>query len=127
MALFDKSDSAELVVLSLLAEETSYGYKLTKDAAARTEGQFRLTPGVLYPLLKQLESEGLIASTWEEVRAEESDGSEPGRKRKWYKLSAKGRKRLAQRTAAHRAYTAIMGSFLGGAPGGTGGSAREGA
>lgn len=113
MALFDKNDSAELVVLSLLSEGTSYGYKLTKDAAARTEGQLRLTPGVLYPMLKQLEEDRLIVSSWEEVRAEATGEDEPGRKRKWYTLSAKGRKRLEQRTTAHRAYMAIIGAFLG--------------
>ncbi len=35
-----------------------------------------------------------------------------GRKRKWYRLSATGRRRLAQRVAAHRAYQALIDSFL---------------
>jgi len=113
MALLDKNDSAELVVLSLLAEGPSYGYLLGKEAAARTDGALRLTPGVLYPLLKQLERDGLIASNWEEVKADDAGPDEPGRKRKWYRLSAKGRKRLEQRVAAHRAYTALINVFLG--------------
>lgn len=116
MPLFDKSDSAELVVLSLLAEGDKYGYLLTKDAAARSEGMLRLTPGLLYPLLKQLEQDGLILSSWEEVKADDADPDEPGRRRKWYKLSAKGRKRLEQRIDAHRAYTALIGAFLGSTP-----------
>jgi len=115
MALFAKFDPAQLVVLSLLAEGQSYGYQLTKDAAARSEGAVRLTPGVLYPLLRELEERGLITSSWEEVRG--TDAAGPGRKRKWYRLSATGRKQLSQSISAHRAYTAVIDAFLGRAPG----------
>ena len=116
MSLFDKADSAELVVLSLLAQGPSYGYLLTKEAARRSDGRLRLSPGVLYPLLKQLETDGLILSSWEEVKADRSEPDEPGRRRKWYRLSAKGRKRLDQRVAAHQAYTTLIGAFLSPAP-----------
>jgi len=111
-------DPAELVILSLLAEGPRYGYALAKEAAARSDGQFRLTPGVLYPLLKELEGQGLIASSWETVRSEradEDDDAERGRRRKWYRLSPKGRRRLAQRIAAHRAYRAVIDLFIPGA------------
>ncbi len=112
MALFDKNDSAELVVLSLLGEGPNYGYLLSKEAAARTDGQLRLTPGVLYPLLKQLERDGLISSSWEEVKAERAEPDDAGRRRKWYRLSAKGRKRLEQRVEAHKAYTTLIAAFV---------------
>src|SRR3954465_4032920 len=101
----DKSDSAELVVLSMLAEGEKYGYMLSKEAAAKSDGKLRLTPGVLYPLLKELETQGLITSSWEEVKSDRSDDQDgEGRKRKWYRLAAKGRKRLTQRIEAHNAY-----------------------
>ena len=117
MAFTDKSDSAELVVLSLLAEGEKYGYMLSKEAASKSDGKLRLTPGVLYPLLRELETQGLITSTWEEVRSERSDDYQgEGRKRKWYRLSAKGRKRLNQRIDAHRAYRAIIDAFIGKRP-----------
>ena len=85
-------DDMELVVLSLLAESPRYGYAVSKELGVRSEGRVRLTPGVLYPLLKELESAGLIQGTWEEVRADE-EGDGEGRKRKWYRVTAKGRKR----------------------------------
>lgn len=107
----ESRDSAELVVLSLLADGRSYGYAISKAVAARSEGQVRLTPGVLYPLLKSLETDGLIASSWEAVKAEDSEGE--GRKRKWYKVTAKGRKRLEQRLAAHRRYRALIDTLIG--------------
>lgn len=107
-------EPAELVVLSLLGEGASYGYAISKEVAGRSGGEVRLTPGVLYPLLKSLEADGLIASSWEAVRAEPGEGE--GRKRKWYRLTAKGRKRLAHRLEAHRRYRALMDTLLGGGP-----------
>lgn len=109
-------DHAELVILSLLEDGSKYGYAISKEVAARSEGMLRLTPGVLYPLLKALEAEGLIASTWEEVKADDADPDDAGRRRKWYRLSAKGRKRLAQRVAAHRAWRAVIDAFIGERP-----------
>ena len=107
-------DSSELVVLSLLADGPQYGYALTKEAAARSGGSVRLTPGVLYPLLRALETQGLVVASWEEVKAGDAEEEAAGRKRKWYKLSAKGRRRLEQRIAAHRAYRTIIDAFIGG-------------
>jgi DNA-binding PadR family transcriptional regulator len=110
--------SADVLVLSVLADGPLYGYAITKRVAGLSDGQIRLTPGVLYPLLHQLEEEGLLVASWDEVQSEDNDGSKSGRRRKWYRLSAKGRKRLAQRAAAHRAYHALMESFLPEASGG---------
>lgn len=108
-----KADPAELVVLSLLADEPLYGYLITKKAAARSEGAFNLTPGVLYPLLKRLERQGLVTSSWEEIRSERAEEDATGRRRKWYRLSAKGRKRLEASIQAHREYQRALNAFLG--------------
>lgn len=112
MILFDTPEPGELVVLSLLAEGRKYGYMLSKEAAARSEGRLRLTPGALYPLLKQLERQGLIASTVEEIKAEDADPDASGRKRKWYRLTPKGKRRLEQRVQAHRTWRGILDAFL---------------
>ena len=104
--------AADLVVLSVVADGPLYGYAITKQVTAKSGGSIRLTPGVLYPLLHQLEKSGLLLSSWETVQAPDNDDAERGRKRKWYRLSAKGRKRLAQRVAAHRAYQTMIESFL---------------
>lgn len=114
MAVFDwKGDSAELVVLSLLADGPQYGYAISKEVALRSDGRLRLTPGVLYPLLKDLETQGLIVSEWEAVKSERAGEEGEGRRRKWYKLSAKGRKRLEQRITAHRTFRRIIDTFIG--------------
>ena len=103
--------TTDLLVLSVLAEGPAYGYAITKQLAAKSDGAVRLTPGVLYPLLHKLEQQGLLLSSWETVQAEGNEDGR-GRKRKWYRLAAKGRRRLDQRVAAHRAYQAIIESFL---------------
>ncbi|MEE9129238.1 MAG: PadR family transcriptional regulator [Phycisphaerales bacterium] len=103
--------SADLVVLSVLADGPRYGYAITKQVAAQSSDSIRLTPGVLYPLLHQMERQGLVNAEWDTVKSETGD-SKRGRQRKWYKLSAKGRRRLKQRVAAHRAYQQLIESFL---------------
>ena len=108
----DTHDHAELVVLSLLEERPLYGYAITKEVAARSDGKLRLTPGVLYPLLKQLEDAELVTSSWEEVKADDAPPEDSGRRRKWYTLSPKGRKRLSKRIASHRAWRAIIDAFI---------------
>ena len=75
----------------------------------------KVGPGMLYPLLHQLERDGLLSSNWETIRADgadDDDRSNGGRRRKWYRLSAKGRRRLAKRIEVHRAYQAVIDSFL---------------
>jgi len=109
-----KRDSQELVVLSVLNDRPLYGYAIIKQVRAQSEGRIRLTPGVLYPLLHELEGQKLVTSDWEAVRSDRRDDEDQseGRKRKWYRLTAKGRKRLAQRIRAHRAHQEMIESFL---------------
>ena len=104
--------SADLLVLSVLAEGPLYGYAISKKVAGQSQGAIRLTPGVLYPLLHQMEQQKLLLASWDEVQAEGGGPDRPGRKRKWYRLSAKGRRRLAQRISAHRSYQNLIESFL---------------
>ena len=107
---------AELLVLATLAESPSYGYAITRDIQAKSEGDFALGPAKLYPLLAKLEKQGLVTTSWEEVKAaatgSDSDDDSKGRRRKWYKISAKGTKRLDQHIQAHRRFTALVDAFL---------------
>jgi len=51
-----------LAVLRLLTEEPRNGYQLMQTIEERSEGQWRPSPGSMYPTLSQLEDEGLINS-----------------------------------------------------------------
>lgn len=105
-------ESLELVVLGVLAEEPLYGYSIIKRVANRSDDAIRLTAGVLYPLLHELEAARLIESSWETVRSERAGESSAGRKRKWYHITAKGRRRLHQRITAHRAFQSMIEAFF---------------
>lgn len=111
-----RTDSNELVVLSLLADGPMYGYAISKEVASRSEGRLKLSPSVLYPLLKELEAGGLVLSAWEEVKADGAAAEDAGRRRKWYRLSAKGRRQLSRQISAHNSYRAIIDAFIGGRP-----------
>ena len=54
-----------LLVLHLIAEGPSYGNQLMERIAGMTAGVLSVNPNTMYPLLRQLESRGLIAGEWE--------------------------------------------------------------
>jgi PadR family transcriptional regulator PadR len=112
-------DHAELLVLSVLASGPAYGYRIGKRVSSLSEGAFSLGPAKLYPLMTGLEKQGFVTASWEEVKAAGADPEAGGRRRKWYRLSAKGQKRLRLRIQAHRRFTAIIDAFI--APVGEGG------
>jgi DNA-binding PadR family transcriptional regulator len=107
----------ELVLLAALRDRPLYGYAIAKSLSAESGGVIRLSPGVLYPLLRSLEKNGLVSADWEEVKGERRQDdpdaeSLAGRKRKWYRLTPKGRRRLEQRIEAHRAHQRMIERFV---------------
>jgi PadR family transcriptional regulator, regulatory protein PadR len=72
-----------LAVLSQLRAE-HYGYTLRKALA---DLGLDIDEGTLYPLLRRLETQGLLTSEWRE---------EGGRKKRFYRLSPDGRHILKQ-------------------------------
>ncbi len=58
--MFEQGD-LRFLVLSLIAEKSSYGYELIKDIEERTGGAYAPSPGVVYPLLTMLEEMGLVS------------------------------------------------------------------
>lgn len=107
-----KQDHSTLVVLSVLADGPSYGYAISKAIAAKSEGHFKLTASGMYPLLTKLEKQGLVSTSWEEVKAEGADPDATGRKRKWYTLSPKGHKQLAKHIEAHKQMQSLIEAFV---------------
>ena len=75
------------LVLAVLARGESYGYAIIRDVEQRSGGQLQWTEGMLYPVLHRLEKQGLIKSAWKVP--------EKGRKRKYYTVTAKGKKKLS--------------------------------
>jgi PadR family transcriptional regulator PadR len=78
--------SSRPMVLSMLAGGESYGYEILQRVSLLSEGRVQWSDGMLYPVLRRLEQEGLIEGEWRTV--------ESGRRRKYYRLSGKGKKQL---------------------------------
>jgi len=72
------------IILKLLAQNKQmYGYEITQRVAQLSKDEIKLTYGALYPTLYKLEAEGLLITTTEVV---------DNRARKYYSLTAEGRK-----------------------------------
>lgn len=83
-----KKGSAELIILSLLDARPRHGYELSKLIHTRSRGQLTFHVDSLYPLLYRLEERGWIKGTWVEKATE--------RRRRFYKVTAEGRRVLAE-------------------------------
>jgi DNA-binding PadR family transcriptional regulator len=91
-----RKGSAELLVLSTLAEEELHGYELSRRIAERTDGLLTFQAAPLYPILRKLEGRGLIEGRWRVVTGE--------RRRRCYRLTSKGRTSLAKQRSRWAAF-----------------------
>lgn len=83
-----KSGTASLVLLCVLAkaEQPMYGYLIAKQFEADNEGRVLIKQGALYPVLRSLESSGLLES--------EVEPSTSGPPRRYYQITHLGRSAL---------------------------------
>lgn len=95
-----RKGSTPLLILSLLAEEKMYGYQIMRKLEQRSQGYFNMTAALLYPALHQLEQEELAESEWQEGPGE--------RRRKYYRITDKGRKVLEKSEAEWRTFVARL-------------------
>ena len=95
-----KKGSTELLVLSLVAHRARHGYEIGKLIETRSRGALRFNVASLYPLLYRLETRGLIEGRWVEKASQ--------RRRRYYRLTAAGRKALRVRQSAWAAFVEAM-------------------
>lgn len=103
-----KKGSAELMVLSLLDGRARHGYEISKLIEQRSDGAVKFHIASLYPLLYRLEERGWIQGTWVE-----KDGE---RRRRFYKLTAAGRKVLRTQRETWKTFVAAITRITGGEP-----------
>ena len=88
------------IILKLLSEHGKmYGYQITQFVKDESAGKLVLTEGALYPTLHKLEAEGLIASSIKKVG---------NRSRKYYRLTAAGKKASISRMTEFQEFIAAM-------------------
>jgi len=100
------SGSTAMLILKLLDEKDMYGYQMIEELARRSDDTFNLKAGTLYPLLHGLENGGLVSAY------DDSAGGE--RVRKYYHLSHKGKKLLADKRSEWERYTRAVNKVLSG-------------
>jgi PadR family transcriptional regulator PadR len=92
--------SLDLVVLKTLTWQPMHGFGIARWIQRLTDDVLQVEEGSLYPALYRLENRGLIKAEWALT--------ENNRRAKYYRLTAAGRKKLAEEAATwHRFTTAI--------------------
>jgi DNA-binding PadR family transcriptional regulator len=89
----------DLLLLAALRDEPAHGYRVVELLRERSDGLFELGEGTVYPALYRLERRGLLASAW---------SSEAGRRRRVYRLTARGGKALGEKQREWNAFAGAV-------------------
>ncbi|MCP4727623.1 MAG: PadR family transcriptional regulator [bacterium] len=95
----------ESLILSVLHKEKKHGYQLALEIEQKSSGMFKFNHGTLYPILHKLEKEGFIKGIWKK------EG--PKRKRKYYRLSARGKKYASRHQNSWRMFFDSLFNIIG--------------
>ena len=95
-----------IILKSLLKieEKEMYGYQIIKELEQRSETVFSLKEGTLYPILHVLEQDGFLEAYWEDTSS--------ARKRRFYRITKKGRKELDRQKEEWKEYAGAVGKVL---------------
>jgi transcriptional regulator len=83
-----RKGSADLLILALIEHRPRHGYEIARLIDERSGGALSYHVASLYPTLYRLDNQGLVEGRWVEKAGQ--------RRRRYYKLTAAGRKMLAQ-------------------------------
>ena len=100
-----KKGSMEMLILSLIEARARHGYEIGKLIENRSGGKLKFALPSLYPALIRLENRGWIKGRWVEKPGE--------RQRCFYKLTAEGRRVLAQKQETWEEYIAAVNGVMG--------------
>lgn len=96
------------LALSVLEQGPAHGLEVLRRLESAGCGALQLKEGTLYPVLYRLEEAGLLAAEWEDGSARHR-----GPRRRIYRLTPKGRRRLERGRAEWRHFIHIVGGILG--------------
>ena len=92
--------SLDLLILKTLALQPLHGWGISKRIRQLSEDVLQVNQGSLYPALYRLEEKGWLESEW---------GTSPeGRRTKVYRLTPRGRRRLAEERDGWRLFAAAV-------------------
>lgn len=96
--------STSILVLSLLQKNEMYGYEMIKEMQLKSSGVFEFKEGTLYPILHNLEEENLVESFWKQ--------GENARKRKYYRITKKGKGTLKEKQEEWTLFTSSVNKII---------------
>jgi DNA-binding PadR family transcriptional regulator len=79
------------MILSIISRGETYGYAIIREIRDVSDSQIEWTDGMLYPVLRRLEKQGLLESQWRVA--------ETGKKRRYYRIKKSGQKVLREQQA----------------------------
>ena len=82
----------DLLVLRVLRRSSMHGWGIAQEIQQISRDVLQVNQGSLYPALRRLEERGWIDAVW--------GTSDNNRRARYYRLTAAGRKQLAQETAS---------------------------
>ena len=94
----------DLLILRTLQPGPMHGHAVAKYIQRTSEDLLQVETGSLYPALHRLEAQGLISASWEL--------SDKGKRARFYRLTAKGKKHLAAEQSKWQAFSRAMGLIL---------------
>src|SRR5947209_13772342 len=94
----------DLLILRSLLPGPAHGHAIAKHIQRTSEDLLQVETGSLYPAVHRLEAKGWIAASW--------DLSDKGKRARYYRLTAAGRKHLAAEHSKWDAFSRAMGLIL---------------
>ena len=95
----------DLLILKTLDLEPMHGWGISQRIQQVSESVLQVNQGSLYPALHRLEEQGWIAASWK--------ASENNRQAKYYELTRRGRKQLAEEKDNWLRLSAAVGRIVG--------------
>ncbi|WP_122646323.1 PadR family transcriptional regulator [Enterococcus mediterraneensis] len=94
----------DLLILSVLKEQDSYGYHISKIITEKSDHNFEIQEATLYLALKRLEKQEYVESYW----GKETHGG----KRKYYHITQQGSLQLQEMKKDFQLLSAVVQKFL---------------
>src|SRR5215813_10317998 len=94
----------DLLILRTLLLGPTHGHAVAKHIRRTSEELLQVETGSLYPALHRLEAKGWIEASWRHA--------ETGKRARYYRLTALGRKQLHAEQSRWRAFTRAVGLIL---------------
>ena len=94
----------ETIILARLMQRDSYGYEINKTVRELSGGRYELKEATLYTAFRRLEDGRYITSYWGDEAV--------GARRKYYKITEKGRELYRQARAEWDASVRILNALL---------------